>query len=425
MRYHTTSQISEHIAETPEGYLLCRDVPIARTGVLEYAPDEVPIEARGDGPVRVARLPEDVFASEAIGSFEGKPISINHPDEFVTPETWRELAVGHAQNVRRGEGEASDLLLADLLITDQEAIDLVRGGLREISCGYDADYEQEEPGRGWQRNISGNHIALVRQGRCGPRCKINDNREDTMSTKKLSFVDKLLAALRTPKVRRMLDEAGEEKPEPEPKPKDGEKPPAGGNPTPATDDGEERLAALEARVEEMAILLRQLTQAEQPQGGDTDEPTGDEGDPDNPTGDEDDPKGGSTKTSDSARAKARTRDTRTVDADTRARALILHPGIRVADTDKRCAVQRAALRTGTKDAAVESVVKAVLRGNTLDACDCVTLDAAFVAASEVAKVRNNTRTVDGLAKATVRDFGKSVTPKDINKANREFHKKGA
>jgi hypothetical protein len=412
MRYLTSAKLSEHISKTPEGYLLCLAVPIARTGDLEYGADEVPVEPSADGRVRVTRLPDDVFEIEAIASFEGKPITTDHPDDDVTPATWKELAVGHAQNVRRGEGAESDLLIADLLITDQDAIDLVRGGLRELSCGYDADYEQEAPGRGWQRNIRGNHIALVRRGRCGPRCKINDKHEETMNPTKTkqSYTDRLMAMLKSPKARRALDEAMDEGPEAKPK--------EGDNPTPATDEGEDRLAALEAKVEELSILVRQVAEAKA-EDEETEAVTGDEGEPEK-TGDEDEPESG-TKTGDSA--KSRTRDARTVDADTKARAAILSPGLRVCDTDKRCAVQRAALRMTSKDKAVDAVVKATLRGGTLDSCDCVTLDAAFVAASEVAKVGNNRRTADGLAKASTQDFGKTTTPADINKANADFYGK--
>ncbi len=42
--FYTTEQISEHISKTPEGFLLCESVPIARVGDYEYSKDEVPIE---------------------------------------------------------------------------------------------------------------------------------------------------------------------------------------------------------------------------------------------------------------------------------------------------------------------------------------------------------------------------------------------
>ncbi|WP_285908077.1 DUF2213 domain-containing protein, partial [Pseudodesulfovibrio pelocollis] len=236
MRYHIPTQLSEHLAETREGFLIARDVPIARTGTMEYSPDQVPVQSADTGPVLIQRSEEDVFADEAMASFEGKPVTINHPDDDVTPATWARLAKGHAQNVRRGTGAASGYLLADLVITDATAIALVRGGLREVSCGYDADYEQIEPGKGRQRNIRGNHIALVSHGRCGPACRINDHQEDTMTKKKAKFSDRLAALFAKPEIRRVLDEE-------EPKAEEQQ---------PATDgDVEQRVAALESRIDEL------------------------------------------------------------------------------------------------------------------------------------------------------------------------------
>lgn len=415
IRYHIAERLSERLAETPEGFLLCRDVPIARTGWLEYGPGEVPVEALdGADRVLIYRDEGEVFSPEAVASFEGKPAVVDHPDEDVTPLTWRSVAVGHAQNVRRGEGAQSDLLLADLLITDQEAIDLVRGGLRDISCGYDADYEQDAPGRGQQRNIRGNHIALVTRGRCGPRCRINDNHKDNAmsSTKtKEKFADRLARLFGRPEVRKVLDSMEE--------PEEARKePPA------ATDGDPDRLTSLEGQVQELTVLVRQLVEASQGAGAET----GDE-DPDAKSEDEDAPDEGGekkdppVKTGDAAR---KTRDVRTVDQDTAALAAVLYPGILVRDSDNRCAVMRLALRAASKDKAVDGIVRAALRGSALDSCDCLTLDAAFAAAGEFVKAKNNLKTADGLAKASARDFGKSVTPAQINQQNRDFHaKKGA
>jgi hypothetical protein len=87
-------------------------------------------------------------------------------------------------NVRRGTGADEDVILADLLLTEKRAIRDVTADKREVSAGYEADYEQLEPGRGRQTNIIGNHIALVDRGRCGPRCAIGDHQlESTTMTK--------------------------------------------------------------------------------------------------------------------------------------------------------------------------------------------------------------------------------------------------
>ncbi len=174
MRFYTTEQLGPKQSLTPEGFLLCQGVPIARTGVMLYGPDETPIEADGDGMVRIVREEKEVFRPETIASFNGKPVVDEHPDEDVNPANWKELACGVVIDPRRGKGIEDDLLLADLLITDPEMIKEVQAGKREVSCGYDSEYYELGPGRGRQYDIVGNHVALVESGRCGSRCSIGD-----------------------------------------------------------------------------------------------------------------------------------------------------------------------------------------------------------------------------------------------------------
>jgi hypothetical protein len=174
LRFYTTEKLGKKRELTPEGFLICFDVPIARTGQMIYGPDETPIKANADGYVRIEREPEEVFRPETIASYAGKPVTNDHPPEDVTPDNWKQYDVGTVLNPRRGTGAEDDLLIADLLIKDPQAIKDVLDGKREVSAGYDADYEETGEGRGRQRNIIANHVALVEEGRCGPRCAIGD-----------------------------------------------------------------------------------------------------------------------------------------------------------------------------------------------------------------------------------------------------------
>ena len=185
-KYFVSEQISENISETPEGFLLCIGVPITRTGYLEYADGETPLESGEDGIVRILRKEEDVFHPATMASFEGKPVTITHPEDWVNPKNWKELTVGTTINVRRGSGKNANLLLADLLITDHDAILLVKKGLREVSCGYEAEFTQTGDGEGRQTNIVGNHVALVKEGRAGSNCAIKDNHKGAYIMSKLS-----------------------------------------------------------------------------------------------------------------------------------------------------------------------------------------------------------------------------------------------
>ncbi len=206
--FYTVGRIGPRRSRTPEGYLLCEAVPIARIGDMVYSAEELEdgngnpvVRPDADGLVRISRSPEEVFRPETIASFNGKSVTNDHPEEgTVTPETWQRLTVGTTQNIRRGIGAEDDLLLADLLITTPEAIEAVLSGKKEVSCGYEADYEETGKGTGLQKNIIGNHVALVESGRCGWRCAIGDHKrkENGMATKgkKKSLLGRFMDAIR-------------------------------------------------------------------------------------------------------------------------------------------------------------------------------------------------------------------------------------
>ena len=180
MHYYGT-RLSENLSlRQPEGYLLCLNVPVARTGTQEYLTQELGLPpASGPGgsdTVPVLRPGEEVFSPEAVASFEGMPVTNDHPPDGVDAGNIRALQKGHAHHVRRGTGAEKDLLLADLIITDPALIDAVlKEGKREISCGYTYELCLEN-GRYVQRRIRGNHVAVVDAGRAGPRVSIRDRR---------------------------------------------------------------------------------------------------------------------------------------------------------------------------------------------------------------------------------------------------------
>lgn len=172
--------ISPNQLETGEGFLICRNVPIARTGSQEYLGSEIGLTgAEETQQITVYRSPEDVFSEPALASFEGKPVTNDHPPELIGPDDVTVYEKGHAQNIRRGSGEWVDYVLADLHIHDRELIDAVQKGKREISCGYTCEYVENADGTYSQKNIRGNHIAVVDRGRAGKRAAILDS--DTMN----------------------------------------------------------------------------------------------------------------------------------------------------------------------------------------------------------------------------------------------------
>ena len=172
LAYYGT-RISDHRTRTPEGFLICHDVPLSRTGWYEYARQEIGLE--GEGMVNVYRSPEEVFDPLAIASFEGKTITDGHPSQFpVAPDNEGAYHKGHVQNVRAGVGDFSDCTIGDLFVKDAVLINKIDNGLREVSCGYDCEWVPRDDGSYEQRKIRGNHIAVVENGRAGDRIAIRD-----------------------------------------------------------------------------------------------------------------------------------------------------------------------------------------------------------------------------------------------------------
>ena len=186
MRAYYGSKLSPNQTETPEGFLICLNVPIARTGIQTYLRSELGFDDDPTGLVDVMRTEDEVFSDATIASFEGKPATEDHPPVEVTPDNIAAYNCGHVQNVRRGTGEESDLLIADLYITSPPLIEAIRSGrLREVSCGYDCEYRMDEQGRLFQCGIRGNHVAVVSAGRAGSRVAIKDSEsESTIKTER-------------------------------------------------------------------------------------------------------------------------------------------------------------------------------------------------------------------------------------------------
>ncbi len=166
MKILINEKLSQHRYLTPEGYLVCVDSVLARTGKQTYRRNEVFGDAEDDSEIEIDRTPEEVFSEETLASFENKPITVEHPDEDVNSENYKDYAVGFVRDIHRGRDNGQDVILGTLVIQDKKTIDEIKNGEHtDLSCGYDCDITEDEHPQ--QRNIRGNHVALCAQGRAG------------------------------------------------------------------------------------------------------------------------------------------------------------------------------------------------------------------------------------------------------------------
>lgn len=177
MKYYYGSRISDNMVQTPEDFLVCYNVPIARTGIQQYLGKELGFDgSEANDIIEVYRTESEVFNPKAMASFEGKPFTDEHPDEDVNPTNYVEYGKGTITNVRRGKGNESNMLLADIIVYSKRQIDEIRNKQkREISCGYECEYIPYKDGY-MQKNIVGNHVALVTAGRAGSKVAIKDTK---------------------------------------------------------------------------------------------------------------------------------------------------------------------------------------------------------------------------------------------------------
>lgn len=149
----------------------------ARTGIQVYAGYELGRpELR---QVRVYRPEEEVFAVDSMRTFAGAPLTIEHPRGLVTPETWKDVAVGETASddiVRDG-----DVVKVPFILRDAGGIKAIEDGKHEVSMGYTAMLDftagQTPGGEAYdavQRNIRINHLAIVDKARGGPTLRIGD-----------------------------------------------------------------------------------------------------------------------------------------------------------------------------------------------------------------------------------------------------------
>jgi hypothetical protein len=189
----TATILSKNLSKTPEGFLIAKNAPVARTGTQIYRRSELGLS--GDGVVSVMRPADEVFSEATVASFEGKPIVSPHPPTFISPENIAGYQKGHVQHLRKGERlpDGEHALIADLVITDASLISRIEANaIRELSAGYDYHLDEVATTDGStqyvMRDIRGNHIAVVPTGRAGSSVRIldaNPDEEEVMDIKSM------------------------------------------------------------------------------------------------------------------------------------------------------------------------------------------------------------------------------------------------
>lgn len=191
---------------TTDGYLVA-EVRCARVGCQTYKADEIGLD--GDDVVQVFRPESVVFAKDSMATFAGKPVTIGHPSEPVTADTWKKYAVGDIGEDIARDGE---FIRVPITLMDAAAIKSVEDGTREISMGYTTPLELRDglapDGTKYRAVQTGpiriNHLALVDRARGGKELRIGDGANARWGASPITFDRKDVAMTDTVKTRTVL-----------------------------------------------------------------------------------------------------------------------------------------------------------------------------------------------------------------------------
>lgn len=232
------------------GFYEIKNNPLSKVGVFPYSGAMLGDKQNPTKIYMVYRPAEELGSDECIESFKLLPWIDDHVMLGIDKE-------GRTAPERKGIqgviGEdvyfKDEVLYGNLKVFSESLANLIENGKEELSCGYTCSYEfaqGEYNGVKYdaiQRNIRGNHLALVDEGRMGKEVAVLDSMVFTFDTKEIFM----------PKAKDENEVKGEEGkvPATEPKKAEDEKPEAKGM---DAGDVEARLAKIEETLAKLVPL---------------------------------------------------------------------------------------------------------------------------------------------------------------------------
>lgn len=173
-----------------------KDNPLSKVGVFPYLGKQISSELEPDKIYQVYRPAEELLSDETINSFKLLPIVDDHTmlgtEPGMMPAEEKGVHGTSGSDVYGKDGK----LYGDLKIYSETLKDEIEAGKKELSMGYFCDYELTPgtfDGRHYdavQRNIRGNHIALVEEGRMGSDVRVMDRKITMDSMKEINSMVK-------------------------------------------------------------------------------------------------------------------------------------------------------------------------------------------------------------------------------------------
>lgn len=185
------------------GWFEIKDNPISREGVFPYSGAQLADYENSMGIdlnkiYNVYRPAEELKKQETIDSFKLIPIIDEHDmlgamrDGLLPAD---EKGVHGMSGEQVYFDEKDGMFKANLKFISDKITNLIKSGKKQISIGYRCVYEKAEGiynGQSFdfiQRNLFGNHIAIVDEGRSGPEVAVLDHYKFTFDEKGVVMAD--------------------------------------------------------------------------------------------------------------------------------------------------------------------------------------------------------------------------------------------
>jgi uncharacterized protein len=182
------------------GWPEIKDNPISKVGIFDYLGSQIDPDGelglQQDRIYKIYRPAEELSDPECIDSFRLLPWTDDHAmlgstDGLTHPEK-KGIHGVIGENVHFADG----YLKANIKVFSTKMAQKIEDGKKELSIGYRCLYDIQsgvydgENYDGIQREIRGNHIALVDEGRSGPDVAVLDHFKITFDAKELKMPDK-------------------------------------------------------------------------------------------------------------------------------------------------------------------------------------------------------------------------------------------
>jgi uncharacterized protein len=187
--------------EDGNGWTVIEGNPLSKVGVFAYLGVQISPEFEPDRIYNVFRPAEELASDECVASFKLLPWVDDHEmlgseSEGLTPAEKKGVAGVIGEDVYF----EFPYLKGNLKVFSEEMDELIKSGKKELSIGYYCEYDIVQgtyegiPYDAIQRNIRGNHVALVDEGRAGPDVAVLDSKNNrfikTFDAKGLKMTDK-------------------------------------------------------------------------------------------------------------------------------------------------------------------------------------------------------------------------------------------